>query len=79
MYSLAANRKILVQGVVRVRAWKQVFFESYSMRVKKSPISNQNVFKNFKIYGCQGNHAKSIFLITTKIGYSCLIAHIFII
>ena len=55
------------------------FLKGYSMRVKKCPVSNQNVFKNLTIYGCQGNHAKSIFFITTKIGYSCLIAHIFII
>ena len=55
------------------------FLKGHSMRVKKSPVSNQKVFNDLKMYDCQGNHAKSIFLITTKIGYSCLIAHIFII
>ena len=37
------------------------------------------MFKILKINGCQGNHAKTIFLVTTKIGYFCLITHIFFI
>ena len=55
------------------------FWKGHSMRIKKSPVSNQKVFKNCNIYGCQGNHAKSIFSSQLKLDTVCLIAHIFII
>ena len=56
----------------RVRAWTQVFSgRPYYEGQEKSCFQSKSL-KTSKIFGCQGNHAKSIFLVTTKIVYILL-------
>ena len=55
---------------MRVRAWKQAFSERLKYEGQEKSCFQSDIFKTLKIYGCQGNHAKSIFLVTAKMGNS---------